>query len=65
DRSRGQKPPNGAPEGVTYSFSVEAASGAPSECFLKPRGNRRVDISAGGPAHAANAKFFPFPRNMR
>ena len=60
DRSRGQKPPNGAPEGVTYLFSVEAASGAPSECSLKPHGrNRRVDRRAG-PCSAVLVAALPF-----
>ena len=37
DRSRRQKPPNGAPEGVTTTTITEAASGAPSDQPMTPR----------------------------
>ena len=37
DRSRRQKPPNGAPEGVTTTTKTEAASGAPSDQPMTPR----------------------------
>ena len=37
DRSRRQKPPNGAPEGVTLNYSKRGTTGAPSDTEFEPR----------------------------
>jgi hypothetical protein len=66
DRSRRQKPLNGALKGVTYTKPYEAASSAPSDALTNPRaqnpprGYRCWRRRAG-----QNAKIFPFRENMR
>ena len=37
DRSRRQKPPNGAPEGVILNYSKRGTTGAPSDSEIEPR----------------------------